>query len=296
MKRRPFTVFDGVNYVVFALLSFACFFPFYYIFINTISDPLEVTRGNVIFLPRGVHFQNYTNILRDPAIFQAVLVSVGRTVIGTVVTVFSSAYFGYLLTKKELPLRAPMYKFVVVTMFFHAGLIPWFLTMRLLGLGNNFLLYILPTAIVPFYLVLFKTYVEQSIPDSLQESALMDGAGHFVIFVRIVFPLATPIVATLAVFTSVGQWNMFQDTLFLIRDRRLYTLQMLLYQYMRQVEAIAGAIRQSGLRAATGTTYYITPTAVRMTISMVVVFPILIVYPVLQRYFVKGIMVGAIKG
>jgi len=295
--KKEFGIFDFINYTVFTLITLVCVIPFYYIFINTISDPMEVTKGNVIFLPKGIQFLNYTNILRNPDIWHAVYISVARTVIGTLITVFCSAFFGYILSKKEMYYRKLIYRLVVITMFFNAGLIPWFITMKLLHLNDNFLLYILPSAIIPFYLILFKTYIEEAIHPSIEESAFIDGAGYYTIFTKIIFPLSMPIVATIAVFTSVGQWNSFQDTLFLVRDERLITLQMLLYQYMQQVDAIANAIKTSGVgRAAQTGGYQITPTAVRMTISMIVILPILIVYPMLQRYFVKGIMVGAIKG
>lgn len=294
-KDKRNLTFDIVNYIIFTLITLACVFPFYYIFILTISNPQEITKGNVILIPKGIQFYNYINILKDPKILHATIISVLRTVVGTIITVFCSSFLAYILTKNELPLRRAMYRFVVITMYFNAGLIPWYITMKKLGLNDNFLLYILPGAVVPFYLILYKTYIEQLHP-AIEESAIIDGAGYFTIFTKVIFPLSTPIVATIAVFTAVGQWNTFTDTLFLVRDQRLMTLQMLLYLYMQQVEAVASAIKVSGIAQAANVNYTITPTAVRMTISMIVVFPILIVYPMLQRYFVKGIMVGAIKG
>jgi putative aldouronate transport system permease protein len=297
LRRYRFSIFDVLNHLVLTLLTLACILPFWYLFINTISGAEEIARGRVILLPHGIHLQNYLSILGMPTIWRAALISIARTVLGTSLTVFCCTLFGYLLAQEALPMRKSIYRFVVVTMFFNAGLIPWFLTMRMLGMQNNFLLYILPSAVIPFYLVLLKTYIEQTIPRSIEESALMDGAGYFQIFGRIIIPLSTPIVATVAVFAAVGQWNSFTDTLFLVRDQSLMTLQMQLYKYLQQVEAVAAAIRSGGIMAAVRPGgYMISPLAVRMTVSMVVVFPILIVYPVLQRYFIKGIMIGAIKG
>jgi len=299
LRRYRFSPFDVLNYLLLTLVTLACVLPFWYLFINTISNADDIARGKVILLPSGVHFQNYVKILTLPTIWRAAFISVARTVLGTTLTVFCCSLFGYLLVQDALPLRRAIYRFVVVTMFFNAGLIPWFLTMRLLGLQNNFLLYILPSAVIPFYLVLLKTYIEQSVPRSIEESALMDGAGYLVIFLRIILPLSMPIVATIAVFAAVGQWNAFTDTLFLVREQALMTLQMQLYKYLQQVEAVAAAIRTQGATAAAlqgGRAYQISPLAVRMTVSMVVVAPILVVYPVLQRYFIKGIMIGAIKG
>ena len=297
IRRHRFSPFDVLNYLVFLILMLVCVYPFYYMFINTISSPSAIARGDVIFLPREVHLQNYANIIAMPAIYRATFISLARTILGTILTIFSCSFFGFLVLQQALPFRRFIYRFVVITMFFNAGLIPWFIVMKMLGMQNNFLLYILPSAVIPFYLILFKTYIEHTIPPSVQESAYIDGAGHFTVFARIIFPLSTPIVATIAVFAAVGQWNTFIDTLFLVREPRLLTLQMLLYQYLQQVEAVARAIRSGGIStAARQGGYQISPIAVRMTVSMIVVFPILIVYPVLQRYFVKGIMIGAIKG
>ena len=181
-------------------------------------------------------------------------------------------------------------------MYFNAGIIPWYITMKNMGLKDNFLIYILPGAIAPFYIILIKTYIEQ-LPQSLEEAAFLDGAGFIQIYFRIILPLSKPILATVIVFCSVGQWNSFQDNLFLVHEAKLQTLQMLLYRYINQVEAMAAMIRTSGMGAAAiQSGYQITPTAVRMTISMIVVFPILLVYPFMQRYFIKGIMIGAVKG
>lgn len=287
--------FDAINALVFIAVAFCCLFPFYFIFINTISDPMAITRGEVVFLPRGVQFENYVNLLRDSKIGGAVAVSVARTVVGTAITLCLTTFFGYLCSKPQMFLHKFVYRFVIVTMYFSAGLIPWYITMKMLGLKDNFLLYVLPGGVAPFYLILVKTYIEQ-LPAALEESAIVDGAGILRIFVSIVWPLSMPIIATIAIFTSVGQWNTFTDNLFLVSKPQLTTLQMLLYQYMKQVETIATSIRTGGLASVSQTGYSITPTAVRMTISMIVVFPILLVYPIMQRYFVKGIMVGAIKG
>lgn len=181
-------------------------------------------------------------------------------------------------------------------MYFNAGIIPWFINMKNLGLTNNFLAYIIPGIISPFSLILFKTYAE-NLPASLEESAQLDGAGYGVLFLKIIMPLCKPIVATIAVFSAVGQWNSFTDTLFLMSDSRYYTLQFILYQYLNEANAIANSLRSSMENGiAADPSLLITPTAIKMTVSMVVVLPILFVYPLFQRYFVSGIMIGAVKG
>lgn len=293
---KKVTVFDVCNVTIFLLISFVCFFPFYFMFINTISDPDQITKGNVTFYPIGIQFMNYANILRDSDIWRAALVSVMRTVLGTILSVSVSAFFAYLMTKQEMFLRKFVYRYMAITMYFSAGLIPWFITMKNLGLRNNFLVYIVPGALSAYNVILIKTFME-SIPSSIEESAKLDGAGYMRIFYNIILPLSKPILATIAIFVSVSQWNTFQDNLFLVNDPNLQTLQMLLYRYMNQVEAIANAIRFQGIGAVGQSGGYVPNTmAIRMTVSMIVVFPILLVYPYLQRYFVKGIMIGAVKG
>lgn len=288
-------LFSIANITWFVLFTLLCVFPFYYIFINTISDNHLAATGKILLLPRGVHFQNYVKVFQIRGLGQAALVSVARTVIGTALTLIGSAFLGYAFCRNEYWMRKFWYRFVVVSMYFNAGLIPWFIVMKNLGMINNFAAYILPTVVSGFYVILFKTYVEQ-LPPSLEESAQIDGAGYIVRFSRIVLPLSTPIIATIAVFTSVAQWNSFTDTLFLMKKSDLFTLQYLLYQYLSEVNALAQMFRTQAQTGMLNPALVLTPTSIRMTVSIVVVLPILLVYPFMQRYFVKGILIGAVKG
>ncbi len=177
-------------------------------------------------------------------------------------------------------------------MYFSSGLIPWYLTMKLYHLNNTFLVYVLPTAISAYYIVLLKTFIEQ-LPESLEESAKLDGAGYLQIFSKIVFPLSKPIVATITVFAAVAQWNNWFDNYILVSSDHLKTLQLMLYEYLNEASAIA---TMSNTERNQGIMVQITPEAVRMTITMVVTMPILFIYPLMQKHFVKGIMLGAVKG
>lgn len=289
-------VFKFINIAVFLIFTFLCVFPFYNIFINTISDNGLSSAGKILFYPKGIHFGNYIEVLKLKGIGQAAIISVARTVLGTFLTLLGASFLGYAFSKPEYWKRKFWYRFVVVAMYFSAGLIPWFVTMKEIGLYNNFLAYILPSMVIPFYVILFKTYVEQ-IPPSLEESVQIDGGGYAVRFFYIILPISTPILATIAVFACAGQWNSFLDTLFLMKSQNLFTLQYIMYQYLNQVNALAMMMRTSQTtNVNVAAMHLLTPTAVRMTISFVVVLPILFVYPFLQRYFVKGIMIGAIKG
>ena len=285
-----------LTYIIFICFAFACTYPFYYVFINTISSNKLSDRGEVLFYPLEVHFKNYTNAFQMPGLFRAAQVSVARTVIGTAFTVLFAAFIGFMCTRQHLWKRKLWYRFVVITMYFNAGVIPWYLTMKNLGLTNNFWGYIFPSMVSPFFIILSKTYIE-STPRELQESAEIEGAGILTTFFRIIMPVSRPILATIAIFAAVGQWNAFQDTLLLVTNNRLYTLQFVLFQYLNQASSLAGILNSSGgsgVEAIVGNIQ--TATSVRMTVTIIVVAPILLVYPMFQRFFVKGIMIGAVKG
>ena len=289
-------IFNVVNYTVFTLITLICLFPFYYLFINTISDNEMVRLGYIQLIPRGIHFQNYVEVMKIEGILDALLVSVARTVLGTVWTVGGSAMLGYLVTKQEMWLRKVWYRLIVITMYFSAGLIPWYMNLRMLGFLDNFWVYVIPGLVSPYNVILVKTFIE-ALPPSLEESATLDGAGYMRVFLKVIMPLITPILATLCIFSAVGQWNSFTDTMMLMPSGKYYTLQFLLYKYKNEASSLAALVRstQDSSSLANLATKQ-TALSVRMTVAMVVTFPILLVYPFFQRYFVKGIMIGAVKG
>ncbi|WP_024831844.1 carbohydrate ABC transporter permease [Ruminiclostridium josui] len=291
-------VFYTITYFVFTILTIACIYPFYFLIINTLTANEISSKTAVLLLPQKLHFDNYVKILKLNGLTDALFVSVARTVVGATLTVFASAFLGYLFTKKEMWGRKFWYRFIIITMYFNAGLIPWFITMLNLGLRNNFLAYILPAIVAPFNVILVKTYIENT-PQALQEAAQIDGAGYFTIFLKVVWPLCVPILATVAIFSAVGQWNSFTDTLLLMTDSRLYTLQFILYRYLNQASSLASIMRNSGAgigQSVSNLASSQTAQSVRMTVSVVVILPILFVYPFFQRYFVGGIIIGAVKG
>jgi len=288
-------IFHIVNYTVLIAITIICIYPFYYLLINTISSNELSARGDIMFIPREIHFTNYFQVLQIPGLARSAWVSVSRTVIGTILPVLVAAFLGYLFTKPMWG-RKFWYRFVIASMYFQAGLIPYFLTVIRLGLMNSFWVYILPLVVQPFSVLLVKTYIE-STPASLQESAEIDGAGTFTIFWMIVLPLIKPILATVAIFAAVAQWNMFMDTLLFITDQNLHTLQFTLYRYISQAGVLARLIQAgAGADVAVAMANAQTATSVRMTVTVVVTLPILLVYPFFQKYFVKGIMIGAVKG
>lgn len=284
-------------YVLFSLFTFVCIYPFYSIIINTISANDLSAKGEVIFLPKQIHFQNYIDVFKIPGLWNAFVISLGRTVIGTLLTVGASAFLGFMFSQDDMWGRKFWYRFTIITMFFNAGIIPWYLTMRSLHLTNSFLAYILPSIVAPFFIILVKTFVE-STPKELQQAASIDGAGTMTIFFKIILPISKPILATVAIFSAVNQWNSFQDTLLLVTDNKLYSLQFILYNYINQASSLSTMVnlQNAGSTAMASLATKQTTTSIRMTVTIIVVAPILLVYPFFQRFFVKGIIIGAVKG
>ncbi|MGN7761352.1 carbohydrate ABC transporter permease [Paenibacillus sp. 22594] len=288
---------SAVIYVLFSLFAFMCVYPFYSIIINTISANDLSAKGEIAFWPRGIHFQNYVDVFKIPGLWNAFVISLGRTVIGTLLTVGASAFLGFMFAQEDMWGKKFWYRFTIITMFFNAGIIPWYLTMRSLHLTNSFLAYILPSIVAPFFIILVKTFVE-STPKELQQAASIDGAGIFTIFYKIILPISKPILATVAIFSAVNQWNSFQDTLLLVTDSKLYSLQFILYNYINQASSLSTMVnlQNAGSTAMASLSTKQTTTSIRMTVTIIVVAPILLVYPIFQRFFVKGIIIGAVKG
>ena len=294
MSRKIFLL---CNYLLMLLITFICIYPFWYIIIYSFSEPGLVDVNPPVFLPRGFSFSNYRDIFELQGFFHALLISVLRTVLGTAGAVLSCSFLGYLFTKNEMPARKWLYRFLILTMYVNGGMISTFIVIKSYGLLNNFWVYILPMLISAYNIVLIKTYVEQ-LPQSLEESARLDGAGYVRVFTAIILPLSKPIIATVAVFVAVGQWNSWFDNHIYTRGTEsLTTLQYLLYNYLNEAQRLAEQIKNSvnsgGISQMVST---ISSKGVRMTITVLASLPIFLVYPFMQKYFVKGIMVGAVKG
>ncbi|QGQ94455.1 carbohydrate ABC transporter permease [Paenibacillus psychroresistens] len=287
-------LFDILNISLLMIVSILCFYPFYYIFIYSISSPNEVVRGGLYLWPIKPTWINYEQLIHKKEIYNSFFVSVGRTVVGTILTVICCSLFGYILTKDKLKFRVIIYRYVVITLYIQAGLIPLYMVYKNLHLINNFMVYVLPGAIAAFYIILAKTYIEQ-IPAAIEESAMIDGAHYWTIFIKIIFPLSMPIIATIAIFTATSQWNAWQDNFFFISNSKLRVLQLVLYDYLNNSQQMVND-SASILNSAKTNQLQVTPMSIRMTITMITTLPIILVYPLMQKYFVKGIMIGAVKG
>lgn len=285
-------ILHAVNIALLTSIMFVCVYPFWYVIIGSFSSADAISAG-VFLWPVNFTVHTYQEIFQKGDIGHAFLISVCRVVSGTVLCLFCCTFFAYLMTRREMLGRKFVYRFIIATMYVNAGLIPWYLTMKMYGLRNNFLVYILPGAMNAYFIILIKTFIEQ-LPPSLEESAALDGAGFFQVYRSIILPLSKPVIATCAVYISVGQWNAWQDNYFLVTDTRLQTVQLILYNYLHEAEQLASSMR-SGM-VTENAANMISPAGVRMAITVITVFPILCVYPSLQKYFAKGIMMGAVKG
>lgn len=289
-------IFNILNYLFFGLFTLSCIFPFYYIFINTISSSDLVVKGAITFLPKNLTIQNYIAMGNVNDLWSSFGITLLRTVLGTALMVFASGLAGYLMTKQEMWHRKFWYRFLVITMYFNAGLIPTYLNFAMLGLTNTFWVYIIPAIVSPYNIILVKTYVE-SIPHEIEESAFMDGAGYWTIFHKIIWPLSKPILATITIFGAVGHWNSFQDSLiYNANSPSLYTLQHRLYVYLNSSSNLSALMNGASAGDSAAVAGMLNTKVIQYTISMVTIIPILLVYPFMQRYFEKGIMLGAVKG
>lgn len=283
-------IFHVVTILIFALFAFVCVYPFYYMLICSFSDNQLVSLGRITLFPRGIHLGNYTTIFQTKNIMNSAITSVARTIVGTAGTLLVTSYMAYFYTKQEMFCRKFFYRYTVITMYFSAGLIPIYLNNTKLGLTNTFWIYIIPGLLSVYNMILIKTSIE-GLPADLEESAMLDGAGYFTRFIRIVLPLQKPILATVGLFSAVHHWNDFFTTKLYVTEPKIYTLQFQLYELLNQVRALADATAgdEHSLQA-------VKPAGIRMALTAVVVFPIICVYPFIQKYYVKGIMIGAVKG
>lgn len=275
--------YNIVGIILFTVITLICFYPFYYLLICTISDQKLVDLNKIALIPRGINFKNYIEIFQVQNLGNAALISVLRTLCTTGLSLVCTSYMAYFFTKRDMWGHTFWYRFVVITMYFSAGMIPEYLNNKMLGLNNSFWVYVIPAAISVYNMVLVKTNIESMSPE-IEEAAYLDGAGYLTRFFRVVLPLQVPILATVSLFTAVNQWNDFFTTKLYITNTKLYTLQFLLYELLNQITAAAEQISSANPYAT------ITPTGVRLTLTAIVVIPIVCVYPFVQRYYVKGLM------
>ena len=297
-QAEPF-LFHSFNYLVMLFVAIVTLYPFLNTLAISFNAGIDTTRGGIYVWPREWTLKNYDAVFQTGKVYHAFWVSVARTVIGSVTSVFLTAMLAYTISRKEYMFRKPVTLVFVLTMYFSAGLIPSYFLIKDLHLLNTFLVYILfPGAgaglISAFNMLVVRTYI-RTLPESLVESAKMDGASEFRVFASIILPLCAPVLATIALFTAVGQWNAWFDTIIFASSRQeLSTLQ---YELMRLLSSTVNSNANPNISstAAKDTATMITPLSIRAAITMVASVPILVVYPFLQRHFVSGLQLGSVK-
>ncbi len=295
MRLEPF-IFHTLNGLLMIAIAVITLYPF----LNTLAVSLnagnDTIRGGIYLVPRIWTDQNYKAVFANGHILNAFWISVSRTVIATVLSLFLTSMLAYTLSRKDYVLRKPITILVVLTMYFSAGLIPTYFLMKDLHLLNNFLVYVIPGLVSAFNMIVIRTYI-QTLPEGLIESAKIDGAGDFRTFISIILPLCQPVLATVALFVAVGQWNSWFDTfLYTSSKQELSTLQFelmkLLSSSMNLNSSVSGS---SGADPAAAAQNMVTPVSIRAAITIVASLPILVVYPFLQKYFVHGLQLGSVK-
>lgn len=287
------TLMDYILLVVMALVIVVTLYPFLNVLAISLNDAVDTAKGGLHIWPRKFTLANYMEVFsRNKQLLRAFVNSVLRTVIGTGLGLMSSTMLAYTLSKKDFIFRKSISRLLVLTMYVSGGLIPSYMLIRKLGLINNFWVYIIPSLLNAYNVIVIRSFIED-IPDSIEESARIDGASDFTIFYKIILPLSIPVLATVALFIAVGQWNSWFDTYLYARNNpKLTTLQYELMKILDNANAQGNQLDPNNPLLQQAKT---TPESIKMAITVIATVPIIVTYPFLQKYFVSGLTLGAVK-
>ncbi|GIN72587.1 sugar ABC transporter permease [Bacillus sp. J14TS2] len=294
MKRfKKITLFDFILTICMIIVIIITLYPFLNILAISLNNAVDTAKGGIYIWPRNFTFANYTEVFgSNDRLLQAFIMSVTRTVVGTLTGIIASTMLAYTLSRKDFVFNKPVAILLVLTMFVSGGLIPDYMLIRNLGLVNDFMVYILPMLISAFNVIIIRSFMD-NLPKALEESAKMDGANDFTIFSRIILPLSLPVIATISLFLAVGQWNSWFDTYLYARsNENLTTLQYELMKILDNASSSGGDINSQNAQFVSKQT---NPQSLKMAITIIATVPILMVYPFLQKYFVTGLTLGAVK-
>lgn len=301
MKTSPaYKIGQSINYFVLTLLGLITVYPFWYCIILAFNTGNDALKGGIYFLPRDFTLENFAKAFQHPLIMSSFGISMARTILSVLLSCFFTALMAYALTKKDLPGRTFLIFFFYFTTLFSGGIIPTYIMYRQFGLLNNFWVYVLPGIYSFFNAIILRTFFN-TIPDALEESARIDGASEMKIFFKIMLPLSIPVLATIALFVGVGNWNdWFTGAYFVTRRRDLYPAATLLHDLLSQAVFQSSSDSVSGKsnineQLMMGISQSATPESLKMAFLVILTLPIMCVYPFLQKYFVKGVMIGSIK-
>lgn len=289
MGKSSFSISQLILGAIMLVFSVITLYPFLYCLAYSLSDAQKAMTTNVTIIPIGFTFKNYLYVLKTNAIYTSAMVSVIRTVVGVIYSIAMTGFAAYAISKKDLPYNRVLTIFLIIPMYISGGLLPTYVLIHDLHLFNNILVYILPNGFWAFNMLLMRTYFD-TIPVSLEESAKLDGAGDLRIFFRIIVPLSMPIIAVIAMFNGVWQWNAWFDALLYVQKSNLKPLQSVLQMLLSS--NMADSMSQMHGKVTENT---ISPETIRMATLMVTTLPIVFIYPFFQKYFIKGMMIGAVK-
>lgn len=295
IKSRDVAVFHVISYIVITIVALLCFIPFLVVVSGSFTAEQEILKQGFSLLPKEVSFEAYKMALKDPvSILRAYGVTISVTVIGTALGLFITAMTAYVLQRKDFEWRNKFSFFFYFTTLFSGGLVPWYILMvKYLHMKNSPLALILPLLLSVFNILVMKSYIS-SIPDALTEAAKIDGAGDFTIFIRVILPLIKPALATVGLFIALNYWNDWYNSMLFIQNEKLQSLQYFLYRIVNNIEAYKNIIAQSG--GAATVKMDLPSESLKMALTVIVTGPIILVYPFVQRFFVSGITIGAVKG
>lgn len=293
-------VFDAINITLLTILTLVVAYPLYFVVIASFSGPAAVNFGEVLLLPKDVNFTGYSFVFKDASLWHGYLVTIVLTLVGTVVNLVLTFTGAYALTKTDLPgIRVLMF-LITFTMFFGGGMVPTYILVSNLHLRNTLWAMILPSAVSVYNLILVRTYYMKSIPEEIMDAARIDGCSDFKLFLRIALPLSAPIIATMALFYGVGHWNQFFAALIYISDKKLFPLQLVLRNMLLASKTAMTDMIQGGAMTGDNARYLSElmqrAEILKYAVIIVSTLPILMVYPFLQKYFMRGIMAGSLKG
>lgn len=293
MRKKKFDFGEFAICALMLVFTLICFYPFWTVVVAAFSDGNDYLRGGVYLWPRKVTFDNFIMAFNNVEIVQAIWISVARTVLGTACSLLFTAVVAYGMSLKTLPFRNALYKISLFTMFFSGGLVPYFVLIKELGLYNSFWVYIIPSLYSVYNMIIISNFF-RSIPNELRESALIDGAGDFRIFWSICLPLSKPVLATVGLWLAVGHWNSYFDSMTYTTDHKLQTLQYYLMKLIKQADSMKdmAALFATEADMEVGTSMI----TIRYATMVIAIVPVLCVYPFVQKYFTKGIMLGSVKG
>lgn len=283
-------VFDIFKWTFLILFFVATLYPILNTLAVSFNDGLDSLKGGIHLIPRKFTLDNYASVLSKESLRQGAFITVSRTVIGTISQLYVTALLAYVLSRKEFIFKTPVTLLFIFTMYLNPGLIPGYLWMKKLGFINTFWVYVIPGMLSAFNMLVIRTYMN-GLPDSLSESAQIDGAGYFKIFYKIILPLCKPVLATVALFIAVGHWNSWFDAmLYNGFNERLTTLQ---YELMKLLSSVTN--QGASVEDMKNSGGMVTPTSVRAATTIVTALPIVCLYPFLQKYFISGLTIGGVK-